>query len=432
MRDHSITIGHRLSALGAGIVSTALALTLPFVSCRTPDTPIIKDQSRGIIYDTAMEKSLRSGKAPALLQTSYGPYVDTLAEPVAITAWTDQSCVWEIFVGTNRGLWDDSRGEPSANRVLAEAQFGRATVTIPRGPRDKSASTPTVPWRKKKPDNPVVAEVKSSRLPADEFLDGVCGQLERSRQKDLLVFVHGFNVSFDAALAGTAQLALNIPFNGAVVTYAWPSQGGVFNYREDEPINFDSVAPFTDFLQTLIQGVPEETRIAIVVHSMGNRIVMQGLGQLPPPVGRKPIAVVALCAPDVGHTDFEKWAPGVLRQAESVSLYSSANDSALIASKGLHAEKRAGDAWQPILYPGIEVVDCSRVDLTLMGHSYYGENGDVLSDLFMLIKEGRPADQRPHLEQREGIDGVTYWTFQSSAPAIYCTWHFEKDEPTRQ
>ncbi len=183
-----------------------------------------------------------------------------------------------------------------------------------------------------------------------------------------------------------------------------------------------------DFLQTLRAGVPEDTRITILVHSMGNRIVMDGLSRLPTPEGRKPISHVVLCAPDVGHADFERWAPGVLRQSERVSLYSNASDSALIASKSLHAERRAGDAWQPLLFPGIEVVDCSRVDLSLMGHSYYGENSDVLSDLFMLIKEGRPADKRPHLERRKGHNGENYWSFRESAPAIYCTWHFDDAE----
>lgn len=407
--------------VGRIIIVTVLLST----SCRVPDAPILKDKSRGIIYDTAMEAELRSGKAHTFIQTSYGEYVDTLAEPVAITNWSDKSCDWEIFVGTNRGLWDDN---PDVNRVLTHPQYGRAVVTIPQGPREKSASLPGVPWRKKQNDNPTVAAAKSTSLSADEFLDGMRGQVERSRQGDLLLFVHGFNVGFEAALIGTAQFALNMPFNGAVVTYAWPTQGGVFNYDEDEPINHASVIPFMKFLQTLRAGIPEETRITILVHSMGNRIVMDALHRLPPPRGRKPIAQVVLCAPDVGHTDFERWAPGMIAQSERIALYSNASDSALIASKGLHAESRAGDAWEPVLFPGIEVVDCSRVDLSLMGHSYYGENRDVLSDLFMLIKEQRPAAKRPHLERRENETGAAYWSFQHSAPAIYCTWHFDDQE----
>lgn len=397
--------------LGVGLIS----------ACRVPEVPVLHDKSQGIIYDTAMEADLRSGKSPALIQSSYGAYVDTLAEPVAITDWSERSCEWNIFVGTNRGVWDD---RPDANRELSHPQFGRAAVTLPRGPK---AAKPLVslPGRKPK-DESVTPTVDTEPLSREQFLDGVRGQLERSRQGDLLLFVHGFNVSFDDALMGTAQLAWKMPFNGAVVAYAWPTQGGVMNYDGDEPINKRSVAPFRDFLQTLRDGVPPETRITIVVHSMGNRIVMAALDQMPPPRGEKPFANVVLCAPDVGRRDFERWAPGVLEQSDRVALYSNASDTALIASKGKHGESRAGDAWDPVLVDGIEVVDCSRVDLTFMGHSYFGENRDVLSDLFMLVKEQRPASERPHLERRENEAGAVSWSFQRTAPAIYCTWHFDE------
>ncbi len=410
------------------ILARTIVIVIAGLGCRVPEPPVFKDHRQGIIYDTAMEAELRSGKAHTLIQTSYGEYVDTLAEPVAITDWSDKSCRWEIFVGTNRGLWDDATGTPNANRVLDHPQYGRAEVTIPRKPRDKTASLPGLPWRKNRDGDQPATTVDSGPLSSAEFLTGVCDQLERSRQGDLLLFVHGFNVRFDEAVICAAQLALKMPFNGAVVTYAWPTQGGVFNYDEDEPINKASVAPFMEFLQTLRAGIPAQTRITILVHSMGNRIVMDALDQMPSPSGEKPISQVVLCAPDVGRKDFERWAPGVLDQSERVALYSNASDSALIVSKGKHAESRAGDAWHPVLVPGIEVVDCSRVDLTMMGHSYFGENEDVQTDLFMLIKEQRSADKRPHLERRENETGATYWSFQHSAPAIYCTWHFDERE----
>ncbi len=297
---------------------------------------------------------------------------------------------------------------------------------LPRGAKQKSAGL-TVPWRKKTSDDAISASVTASQLPYEKFFYGVGDQVQRSRQHDLLLFVHGFNVDFDSAVISAAQLAWHMPFNGAVVTYCWPTQGGIRNYSADEPINRAAVAPFTEFLESLFSELPEETRITIVVHSMGNRIVMDALSRMPPPSGAKPIAQVALCAPDVGREDFRRWAPGVLAQSERVALYSNASDTALIASKGLHAESRAGDAWDPVIVPGIEIVDCSRVDLSFMGHSYFGENRDVLSDLFMLVKEQRPADKRPHLERRETETGAEYWAFQRSAPAIYCTWHFDDE-----
>jgi len=139
-------------------------------------------------------------------------------------------------------------------------------------------------------------------------------------------------------------------------------------YSDDEPINKASVEPFTQFLSTLRDGVPKKTRIHILVHSMGNRIVMESLNALPEPVDQKPFSHVVLCAPDFGRSDFIQWAPGVVAQSDRVTLYVTASDSALIVSKGLHAEKRAGDAVIPLVVEGIETIDCSRIDQSLMGH----------------------------------------------------------------
>ncbi len=185
------------------------------------------------------------------------------------------------------------------------------------------------------------------------------------------------------------------------------------------------MAPFAEFLKTTISGVPAGTRVSILVHSMGNRIVMQGINQLD---AESRLAHVVLCAPDVGLTDFRAWAPGVVSRAERVTLYASENDAALIASKSLHAEQRAGDAHPPVIIDGIETVDCSTVDYTsFLGHSYYGANRQVLGDLFLLLKENRPASRRPHLSE-ETARGSSFWVFTGNAPNILVTWHFEELE----
>jgi esterase/lipase superfamily enzyme len=252
-------------------------------------------------------------------------------------------------------------------------------------------------------------------------------QVLQSRQRDLLVFVHGFNVDFRSALVRTAQLALELPFNGAVVAYCWPSQGGVLNYEDDGPVNEQSVAPFAEFLNQLIAAVPGQTRINLVVHSMGSRIVMQALDRMPPPDADKPLANVVLCAPDVGLADFSQWASGVVEQSARVTLYANDDDTALNAAMKVHLERRAGDANPPVVVPGIETVDCSRVDFSFLGHDYYGSNADVLADLFSVIKEHKTAEQRRHLSSRRMPDGAQYWEFTGSAPQILWTWNF--DEP---
>lgn len=442
MNDRATTRDSATPSNWRGAIALLIVLVVLY-GCRVPDPPVFKDKSIGLIYDTSMEDELRSGKAPAIVQTAFERYIDTLAEPVAVIESTEKAWTWEVLVATNRGRFVPGLARADAdNRVLDFVQYGRAEVFLPKQVRGQEPKMTAggkrfgfLPPGKSSSSQPV-AKATSDALTDAEFLEAVNSQLGRSRQHDLLVFVHGFNVSFDSAVIRTAQVALDMPFNGAVVAYCWPSQGGVFNYDEDEPINKSSVGPFTQFLTLLRQGVPPETRINIVVHSMGNRIVMQSLSELAEgseiaasqSANRKPFANVALCAPDVGHADFQAWAPGVVAMADRVSLYSSAGDSALIVSKGLHGERRAGDAWEPAICPGVETIDCSRIDMSFMGHSYYGSNTDVLADLFMLLKEDLPAARRPHLSVEKTLDGAVYYQFSKSAPAIQVGWHFEETE----
>jgi len=222
-----------------------------------------------------------------------------------------------------------------------------------------------------------------------------------------------------------------MPFNGAVVAYSWPSQGGINSYDEDEAINHESVKPFTEFLRNLRASIPADARIHLVVHSMGNRLVLKSLRELSASddsAHRKqswpPFSNLVLCAPDVGLSDFQAWMPDIIPQCERITLYANSSDTALIASKSLHAEPRAGDARFMPIVDGVETIDCSRIDMSFMGHSYYGSNPDVLTDLFVILRENASAQQRPHLKRKWTRRGH-YWEFERSAGTILCTWHFE-------
>jgi esterase/lipase superfamily enzyme len=403
--------------------------------CRTPTSIVMERRiPYGIEYDASAEARLKSGEPfPALLRPVLEmsrQYADTLSQPVGIIGWRGDAPTCEIFFATNRDVIPATAGsgqERFGNQVLNELPYcGRAAVTIPFRSRGQDPQR-EVTAQATSAETPAVSLEEVRSIPWESFAAGVNSQLARSRQGDLLLFVHGFNVDFESALVRTAQLGVDIPFNGAVLAYCWPSQGGILSYPADEDINARSVQPFTEFLQRLIATVPSGTRISILVHSMGNRLVMQGIGKLPQVQAQKPIANLALCAPDVGVKDFKNWAPGVVAKCDRVALYASQSDSALISSKHLHnREQRAGDAFPPVCLPGIETIDVSGVDFDVaLGHSYYGSNLNVLSDLYFLIKEHRPAAERGYLTRTSLTWGRGhYWQFHDAAPYIRYTWKF--------
>lgn len=387
-------------------------------SLRKPPTFILRDPLPPIVYDTSYEERLKREKGPSVFQV-WTPYVEILDEPVAITRWDNKATTWEVFFGTNRGIEAETSGtrqERFGNRVLETPLTGRALVTLPP------------PGLYARPTHPPKSEVQFEEVRAlswDNAATGIAEQVARSRQHDLLLFVHGFNVDFESALISTAHLALDLPFNGAVVSYSWPSQGGLGNYGPDEGINAESVEPFTVFLGRLLTDIPEGTRVNIVVHSMGNRLVMQAINHLP--AKGKPIGNLVLCAPDVGLRDFRDWSPSVVARCEQVTLYASTSDAALIMSKGKHNnQQRAGDAHPPLVVAGIQTIDCSALSFDFLGHSYYGNNRDVLSDLFRLLKERRPESNCHYLTRQEAQGGLHYWYFSDHAPGVSAVWNFDE------
>ena len=86
-----------------------------------------------------------------------------------------------------------------------------------------------------------------------------------------------------------------------------------------------------------------------------------------------------------------------------------ANDKALQLSKKINGYPRAGDAGPGIVVlSGVDTIDVSEVDTDLIGHSYYGDNRSVLSDMFNLLRGQLP----PRFGLKEMIAGAfKYWRF---------------------
>ena len=63
-----------------------------------------------------------------------------------------------------------------------------------------------------------------------------------------------------------------------------------------------------------------------------------------------------------------------------------------------------------MVLPGVDTIDATKVDTGLLGHSYYGDNRSVLSDLFSLVRYDLPPEQRFGLI-RHTLRQEIYWAF---------------------
>ncbi|HJR43310.1 MAG TPA: alpha/beta hydrolase [Gemmatimonadaceae bacterium] len=316
----------------------------------------------------------------------------------------------QIYYGTDRRA--EAAEEPD-DRYGAERgplELGTAIISIPRGHKAGQLESPS--WLRlefsEDPSRHVVL-LRVTPLEVEGWVSSFDQKLDNSPQREALVFLHGYNVTFAEAARRTAQLAYDLGYEGVPVLYSWPSRGTLAGYLADEATVERSVPHFQRFLRLLaFTGVD---RIHVVAHSMGNRVLAGALRNLAPDVARR-IGQVVLTAPDIDAEVFETQVVPAMRQlGVRLTMYSSSADRALQASMKVHGYRRAGQSGDSIVVvPGLETVDASHVDTDLLGHGYFAEDKPVLDDLFLLLKHELPATARQLKELLKGA--LRYWAFR--------------------
>jgi esterase/lipase superfamily enzyme len=238
---------------------------------------------------------------------------------------------------------------------------------------------------------------------------------ENSEKSEFLLFVHGFNVSFDAAVESIAQIAFDMRFPGQVGVFSWPSLADTSksSYMADKETCLASIDLFEVFLQKL--AVQQRiSRLHIIAHSMGNFLLLYALKELirthsDSLKGR--LGELVLIAADVESTWFLEHEFSTV--AVRVTIYASKGDWALLLASEYQQHGRLG------LIPPITCCnDCDTVDASVcatpflgVGHDYYAESTRLLGDL-TLVLQGHPVSRRPALELRADQDGA-YWVLQA-------------------
>jgi esterase/lipase superfamily enzyme len=121
---------------------------------------------------------------------------------------------------------------------------------------------------------------------------------------------------------------------------------------------------------------------------------------------------VLMAAPDIDRGEFLQLAKRIKAVSARITLYASSSDKALRASQALHYYPRAGEAGDNIVVTAeVDTIDASLVDTDFFAHSYFCEDRTLLTDIFYLVKEGKPPQKRYGLDPRPWLSG-TYWVFR--------------------
>lgn len=325
-----------------------------------------------------------------------GMAVAILASGCTPTGPADQpATVWQqptIFYGTDRDLREPANprkyyGEGRGALAYGELQF--SALEGAGKPRLESVDP----------------------LPRESFLQALRYALANAQSPEILVFVHGFLRPFAQAGKVVAKFSTQTGFRGVPVLWSWPSTSNPARYTADETSARWAQRDFSAFLRDILLESGAR-KVHLVGHSLGGRsLVDTVLGDLiPRGVDLSGVGQFVLLAPDIDQDMFRRdMAPQLVEAGLDITLYTSNNDLALLTAHRVHGHRRAGDSSEgPLLFPGIETIDVTAVNKSILGHSYFEESERVSSDLAQLLNHGTPASERDRLEPVT-LDGLQYW-----------------------
>jgi len=330
-----------------------------------------------------------------------------------------------VFYGTNRAPTGDLKPALFYGRGRGELQYGYLNVTIPQ--IHKEAELETQPrWAEY---TFVLSEASMRRryvlldqvtpLAKDDFVRALRQQIKDSPSKDLFIFVHGFNNTFEDAARRAAQMAYDLDFDGTPILYSWPSQGFVAAYAADEAAVGISGRKMADFLETVVSQSGAQ-RIHVLAHSMGNRALIEAmqtyLAKRAPNERQHIFGQIVFTAPDVDRDYFIDAIDSLRGAAERVTLYASGNDHALHYSQFVHGAPRAGTAGDVIIkLAGLDTIDMSAVPADILGHSYFAANSGAIYDIFRIFWRGDPPPQRCGMSKPKDGGTLTVWSYNADA-----------------
>ena len=333
-----------------------------------------------------------------------------------------------VVISLGIGSWSLTTWNSALHRYLSEhigvdfgphrdpdsvTRFGQCDVTIP--PTHQVGEVEQ-PWIGRENEYRHVTLQQTDLLGKQQFVDAVHGVLNDrpAGARDCFIFVHGFNVSFEAAALRTAQIYYDLKFQGAPLFYSWPSRGNLRSYFSDRNEIGCSTEHIKEFLLLAADRLDAD-RIHVIAHSMGAEGVSRAIATMGEQ-SRK-FDQIVLAAPDIDAGLFrEQLAPRIVERSQRTTLYCSRSDLALHASYAFNDSPRIGDSSRAIVVvKNIDTVDASEIDTDLLGHSYYGDCLPLLRDVGLLFDRNfGPAERDLHPNYLR--EELAYWTFRQLMP----------------
>ena len=253
-------------------------------------------------------------------------------------------------------------------------------------------------------------------LPADaedaavEFAAAVNRKLDRSVNRDIVIYVHGYKVPFEDPLLVATELWHFMGYDGVFIPYSWPSTPSVLAYFSD----IETTTLSAHYLRLFLDYLRERTdadRIHVLGYSAGTRVVIDALSMMavegPRGAGEARLGEVILVGSDYDKGLFAAaLTNGILGVTDRISVYLSAIDRALGFSSLLFGRERLGEILDGDMPEHVRALLRKRDDLVLLevtdaenagarnGHAYFRSSPWVSSDILATLSYGVGPGER--------------------------------------
>ena len=345
-----------------------------------------------------------------------------------------QMSISNIYFATNRNYEPDEGGPKFGDQFSADGpynlRFGQATIDF------ADPATPIIANIDVEADMPVAAE--ATGVAASAY--GSLAQFEKLKTSMLngsetIVYVHGFNTSFESSLRDAARIKRyygSQGINREVLVFTWPSFGNLLKYLPDRAHAKTSglaLARFilkgADYLKSIPRNTACRQPLHLIAHSMGVYVLREAVqaatkevqGAFPKIISQ---AILVAGDEDDDTFDLDYKMSRFPEMAERISIYFNRRDSALTVSDRVKFNPtrlgQSGPAFPKNPRAGVYSIDataCAALpnmpepglkDLILdelVQHSYYLYNRGMIRDINSVlsgaeqidIKENRKYDQ---------------------------------------
>ena len=169
-----------------------------------------------------------------------------------------------LLIATTRKPVNGARAKPwFGSERAARMSIARAKLAAPEEGRFSLASIGMDDWRIDAIE--IAPKIGDLLVPA-------------AGMRDVLLYVHGFNQTFETAALDAARLSNAIRFRGETMVFSWPSKAQLFDYGYDR----ESAMWSRDALEQVLSGLitsPAVGRVHIVAHSVGTMVTMEAIRQ---------------------------------------------------------------------------------------------------------------------------------------------------------